>query len=408
MMSSEPLISAVGVAKTYSARPIGIINPWRPSRPELSKAALTGIDLVLYPQETLGLVGDNGAGKTTLLSVLAGVIIPTSGIVRRRGRTVSLLGLGPSFQPELSGRDNADLQLRIAGLTNAEIRNRMPEIEQFAEIGSYFDVPVRTYSSGMRARVAFATAIQVRAETFLIDETLAVGDIEFRQKCYSEIRSLQDAGHAFILVSHSLALIRRICTRVILLKDGCKIFDGNPTQALAVYESQQEAATPTLTESQKLHNHSRSGPVQIRKADYQERIEDKRPVGTIIIELTAISRIEMLGVGVVLRSKAGVPISTMPLLAVPNCGPMPQASLRVISVSFSRYLLTGVYVVDIIAGDMSAGGRVSTFPHLLRLDVLNTTKAYGFADLSMTIDLPPRQQAPVAKGLEGTASSTPR
>jgi ABC-type polysaccharide/polyol phosphate transport system ATPase subunit len=364
---------------------VGLTGSSRPSR---RKVALADVDLILSPGETLGIMGVNGAGKTTLLSILAGVLGPTRGTVRRRGRVASMLGLGPSFQQELSGRDNADILLRIAGLSGRDIRAQMSEVEAFADIGHYFNVPVRTYSSGMRARVAFAAAIHARAEIFLIDETLAVGDIEFRQKCYAAIRALQDKGHAFVLVSHSPPLIARMCTRAIVLHGGRKIFDGPPHLAVEAYDDVREAGTSSAS-AKLLFPSKMSDPLVVREASYRE---ESAPNGTIVgrisLKLEARSSIVKPAIGLVLRSKSGIALSTLPVHPISGAGPIVPGERQLVDITFRRILLTGTYVVDVTVGDTEApdGPALSTFPHVLRLDVVSSTKAYGFADLDMSLD----------------------
>src|SRR5262245_35299928 len=323
-MSSEPFLEARGLAKVYGAQAAyGVLaNLTGKSRLSRSRVALADVDLILSPGETLGIMGVNGAGKTTLLSILAGVVRPTRGTVRRRGRVVSLLGLGPSFQHELSGRDNAEILLRIVGLNGRDIRARMPEVKAFADIGHYFDVPVRTYSSGMRARVAFAAAIHAHAETFLIDETLAVGDIEFRQKCYAAIRALQEKGHAFVLVSHSPPLIARMCTRAIVLHGGRKIFDGPPHLAIEAYEAVREAGS-SAAGSKLLSSSKTSDSVVVREASYREEgTTNGTALGRIFLQLEACSSAVQPAIGLVFRSKSGIALSTLPVRPITGADPM--------------------------------------------------------------------------------------
>jgi lipopolysaccharide transport system ATP-binding protein len=183
--------------------------------------AVREVSVGLRRGEALGLVGRNGAGKTTLLRMIAGLIRPDEGMVRTRGRVVPLLALGAGFNPVLSGRENIVVNMSILGVPATEIRRRMDEVIAFAEIDSAaLAAPVRTYSSGMAARLGFAAAIHTDPDVLLIDEVLAVGDIAFRAKCYRRLAELREGGTAFILVSHSTPMITSVCDHAAYLVRG--------------------------------------------------------------------------------------------------------------------------------------------------------------------------------------------
>jgi lipopolysaccharide transport system ATP-binding protein len=199
--------------------------------------AVRDVSMQLQEGQALGLIGRNGAGKTTLLRMIAGLIRPDTGRVRTRGRVVPLLALGAGFNPVLSGRENIVVNMSILGVPKAEIRRRMDEVITFAEIDSAaLDAPVRTYSSGMAARLGFACAVHTDPDVLLIDEVLAVGDISFRAKCYRHLTRLLQRGAAFVLVSHSPHSVLSICGHGVYLRDGAVVSVGAIDDVMRDYE----------------------------------------------------------------------------------------------------------------------------------------------------------------------------
>jgi len=199
--------------------------------------ALSGVALGIEPGEAVGLVGRNGSGKTTLLKVIGGIIKPSIGRLEVGGRVASLLELGAGFHPEFTGRENVFLNGALHGLSRAEIRERMDEIVEFAGIGHYVDLPVRTYSAGMYMRLGFAVAAHVDADVLLLDEIFAVGDEEFQRKCFGRISQFKQRGGTIVFVSHDAASVERLCERAVLLRDGLVDFDGPTHEAILRYRS---------------------------------------------------------------------------------------------------------------------------------------------------------------------------
>ena len=188
--------------------------------------ALDDVSFELKRGEALGLVGRNGSGKTTLLRLIAGLIKPDAGSIEVRGRLAPLIALGAGFNPILTGRENIVVNLSILGLSRAEIRAVFDEVIDFAEIPEAIDAPLRTYSSGMAARLGFACAMQVRPDILLVDEVLAVGDMRFRMKCYRKLTELRNDGTATILVSHSPIQLIANCETGILIEHGRMVAKG--------------------------------------------------------------------------------------------------------------------------------------------------------------------------------------
>ena len=199
--------------------------------------ALSGVGLAVEPGEAVGLVGRNGSGKTTLLKLIGGIIKPSIGRVEVGGRVASLLELGAGFHPEFTGRENVFLNGALHGLSRAEIRERMDEIVEFAGIGHYVDLPVRTYSAGMYMRLGFAVAAHVDADVLLLDEIFAVGDEEFQRKCFGRISQFKQRGGTIVFVSHDAASVERLCERAVLLRGGIVDFDGPTHEAILRYRS---------------------------------------------------------------------------------------------------------------------------------------------------------------------------
>lgn len=197
--------------------------------------ALQDISFQVKRGETFGIIGRNGSGKSTLLQILAGTLAQTSGEANVNGRIAALLELGSGFNPEFSGRDNVFLNGRILGLTQKEIEARYDQIVEFADIGEFIDQPVKTYSSGMFVRLAFAVQAHIDASIVIIDEALAVGDVFFRQKCYARLEQLRSSGAAILLVSHAMPEIEQYCERAILLDHGTRKFIGSSSEAAKHY-----------------------------------------------------------------------------------------------------------------------------------------------------------------------------
>ncbi len=187
--------------------------------------------------ESIGIVGQNGAGKSTLLKIIAGTTQQSSGRVTSVGRVSALLELGLGFNPELSGRENARHAAGLMGESQQKIDALIASIEEFAEVGEYFDQPLRTYSSGMQMRVAFSVATAVRPDLLIVDEALAVGDAYFVHKCFKRIREYRDAGTTLLIVSHDPAAIQSLCDRAILIDGGHLVRDGAPSEVLDYYNA---------------------------------------------------------------------------------------------------------------------------------------------------------------------------
>lgn len=197
--------------------------------------ALRDVSLTIGKGETVGIIGRNGSGKSTLLQMFCGTLTPTSGMIEVQGRIAAILELGAGFHPEFTGRENVYLNGSLLGLTRAEIDERFEEITGFADIGEHLDQPVKTYSSGMYVRLAFAVAAHVDAEILVVDEALAVGDIKFQQQCMRHLAKCREARKTFILVSHDLGIIKALCQRVFCMHEGSVVDSGDAGQVVDRY-----------------------------------------------------------------------------------------------------------------------------------------------------------------------------
>lgn len=231
---SEYLIEVRQASKTFVLRHnggglkrrfVGILNPHYRERVE-SFQALHEVSFTLKPGESLALLGHNGSGKSTLLQLLAGVLRPTSGKIVSRGRIAPLIELGVGFHPDLTGEENIYLNASLFGLNNQETRYRFNDIVEFSGLGDFIDTPIKNYSSGMYMRLGFSIAVHVTPNVLLADEILAVGDIEFRNKCHARIREMQAQGMALILVTHSPEEARHFCKRYLRLEHGRVVEEG--------------------------------------------------------------------------------------------------------------------------------------------------------------------------------------
>lgn len=251
MTASEPVLHLAGVEKRFRYRPYAkgsqtlkgaLIDALLGRRPApVVVEALRGVDLTLGPGEALGVVGRNGSGKTTLLRLAAGVYRPDAGEVRVRGRRAALLELGAGFHPELSGWENAEIAALAAGLTRREHQARRGEIAAFAGLDGAMDAPLRTWSAGMVLRLGFAVATALEPELLIVDEVLAVGDLEFQAKCLERVASLRARGAALLLASHDLGLIEARCERAAWLDQGKCAALGPAAEVCASYRGASKA-----------------------------------------------------------------------------------------------------------------------------------------------------------------------
>lgn len=232
--------------KSWWAKKRGREDPNRKIGEETSRNepfyALEGIDLDVYPGETLGIIGRNGAGKSTLLKLICRITEPTDGVIDLYGSVTSMLEVGTGFHGEMTGRENVYLNGAILGMTRSQIDSKMEEIIAFSEIREFIDTPVKRYSSGMYVKLAFSVAAHLDSDIIIMDEVLAVGDMAFQKKCLDKMRKeAQEEGRTVLYVSHNMNTIRSLCSRCIVLDEGKILFDGDVDRAIAVYLGTEES-----------------------------------------------------------------------------------------------------------------------------------------------------------------------
>jgi ABC-type polysaccharide/polyol phosphate transport system ATPase subunit len=196
---------------------------------------LTGFNLDVHPGEAVALIGSNGSGKSTLLRMIAGIYQPTTGSVETRGKVAAVIELGAGFHPELTGKENVELYGAVMGLTRRQVHDRFDDILAFADIGDFISMPVKYYSSGMHARLAFAVTVCVEPDILLLDEVLAVGDQDFREKCIDRLKTFQHQGGTLVVVSHDLDTVRSICTRGVWIEKGVVMASGPVEEVIGMY-----------------------------------------------------------------------------------------------------------------------------------------------------------------------------
>lgn len=273
-MSSEPLtieIDTLGKKYDIYAQPTDRLKQM--IMPRLSRVvgragkayhdefwALRDVTFNVHRGETVGVIGRNGSGKSTLLQMICGTLHPTEGTVKTHGRIAALLELGAGFNPDFTGRENVYLSGLLYGITETELRRRFDSILDFADIGAFIDQPVKTYSSGMYVRLAFAVAAHVDADTLLIDEALSVGDVLFTQKCMRFLREFQQHG-TLVFVSHDASAVTSMCTRAVWLDGGRLVMDGTAKQVVENYLAAQHAVDRANSgESVFLYNRTQARP----------------------------------------------------------------------------------------------------------------------------------------------------
>jgi len=283
----------------------------RPSTPQAEEFwALQDVSFEIRQGDRVGIVGRNGAGKSTLLKILSRITEPSLGEVRLRGRVASLLEVGTGFHPELTGRENIFLNGAILGMSKAEIRRKFDEIVAFAEVERFLDTPVKRYSSGMYVRLAFAVAAHLEPEILIVDEVLAVGDVQFQSKCLGKMQDVAQDGRTILFVSHNMAAVRQLCTSAILLHQGQLVMTGTGEQVVSRFLSNPQAQTANLR---------RISPYGIELVDVTMQDADQVPTRSLIfnrdytLKVTLQAHEPLINCGVVVNvfDSIGTLVSTL-------------------------------------------------------------------------------------------------
>jgi lipopolysaccharide transport system ATP-binding protein len=321
MMSSALILQNVGKSYVKYRSELHRFARWFgfSATPLAEQWALRNVSFRVNRCESVGIIGQNGAGKSTILKIVTGTTRPTEGGVEVHGTVSALLELGLGMNPELTGRENAIHSAGLMGMSQNLINELLPAIESFAEIGKYFDQPMRTYSSGMQMRVAFSVATAVRPEVLIVDEALAVGDTYFVHKCFQRIREFRQAGTTLLIVSHDLTAIQALCDRAILLDKGRILLDGDPQEVFDYYNALiADKENQTVRTTRSIHGQvateSGSGEAVIEHLELMDA--DDQPVEFVSVgqRVTLKARVlvknpvERLVYGYMIRDRLGQPV----------------------------------------------------------------------------------------------------
>jgi ABC-type polysaccharide/polyol phosphate transport system ATPase subunit len=391
-MSSELLLVARGLTKTYLS-PLAPFARFRAAvfgaKPNVSsKTVLADVDLEIRRGETVGILGRNGAGKSTLLGMLGNAIEPTGGTLQRYGSIAVLLELGAGFNQDFSGRKNAEIYCRLMGRKERDIRDAVAGIEEFADLADYFDLPVRTYSSGMYSRLGFACAINVDAGLIIVDEALAVGDAAFRAKCYSKIERMQADGRTFLIVSHSPNLVAKFCTRAVVLDKGRKVYDGDTLGGIKVYKDIR-----TEIESKVKSAAGGRGKDSAKVALKSFKLTDATvPQGRIHFEY-AIHAKEALEFPILhfgIRDGNGITVASFNTeyanLQVPA---MAAGTVHKAAFSFDARLLPGMYFTSTMVSEKvgDEDKPLCLYQDALKFEIVKKATSHGIVDLAFALAL---------------------
>jgi lipopolysaccharide transport system ATP-binding protein len=352
---ADAAIEVLNVTKDYPvyASPRDrLMSLLRPSGDRASRTfrALDGVNLVVPRGETVGIIGRNGAGKSTLLQILCGTVRPTSGAVNIRGRFAALLELGAGFNPDFSGRDNVYLSASLLGLSRKEVDDKLESIIAFADIGDFFDRPVKTYSSGMYVRLAFSVAIHTEPDVLIIDEALSVGDIRFQMKCLARIEQIRARGATILFVSHSLEQVKRFCQTALWLEGGKVKLHGEASfvaDRFRDYELGREQASEAAAETCRAPRPD-SIPAHLETVALStDMLAPFEPLSVDISYTVVDDAVQGLLLGVAIKGMDGLhifgPNTYLERVQIPTS----RGSHRVTYHIPSMTLLTGTYRVDV-------------------------------------------------------------
>lgn len=334
--------------------------------------ALDTISFHVDPGETVGIIGRNGAGKTTLLKILSRITYPTKGIARLKGRVGSLLEVGTGFHPELTGRENIYFNGSILGMTKREVDQKFNEIVEFSEVEQFLDTPVKRYSSGMQLRLAFSVAAHLEPEILLVDEVLAVGDVQFQKKCLGKMSEVARSGRTVLFVSHNMEAVERLCSRTILLHEGKVIADGSTREVMKQYlqvgmEEQGERVWKTAAEApgdEVVRMHS----VRIKNKEGRVSTDyDVRDPVTIELEYWVLQDGYALDAACVLKDERGYPI----LFSYDNRGSPWSGQKRAEGFYRSICAVPGDFLND---GQVTVDVGICTHPHPVHVSITDVVR----------------------------------
>ena len=399
--SGPPAIALDRVSKRYSlhSSPRQRLRDLLLRRSGGEHWALRDVSLRVARGETVGIIGGNGAGKSTLLALVAGAAAATSGEVKVTGKVGALLELGAGFHPDWTARQNAEFHMRLRGASRREALALVEQVEDFADIGDYFDQPLRACSSGMAMRIAFAAAVAIEPDIILVDEALAVGDASFQHKCFKRLAEFQAHGVTVLLVTHRLDLVPQMCGRAILLDSGRIAFDGPPGQAVARY-------VDLLLSGGRAAGAPDPEGLEYRTGTGEAEIETVRVTNSQGMEGLAFEAGETAGFTVQIRFREPVerPVLGFALRTVENVvlysvnsdllgGPLAPAAageLRELRIDCSLPLPAGPVFADFTVAALAKGDPklLDARMSMLRLELRSARSFAGLVDLGARLSVP--------------------
>jgi ABC-type polysaccharide/polyol phosphate transport system ATPase subunit len=322
--------------------------------------ALRQLDLEIRTGETFGIIGGNGAGKSTTLKIFAGILVPDRGTVETVGRVSALLELGAGFHPELTGRENVFLNGSILGVSRRTLNEKYDEIVAFSGLDQHMDLPIKTYSSGMYARLGFAVAVHVDPDILLIDEVLAVGDEMFQRRCAEKITEMRTGGRTVVIVSHALGSLRTMCDRVAWFSEGRLAGIGIPGETIDQY---LETVRPTATVDE--HGRIRTGSGEARaNARLLEQPRTGAPL-TFVFSVRRHGDRSTLLLSMTIRRNDGVVVAGSNVTIMPSSDEVTDLAFRLATLA----LLPGSYELALRVSDPTGGHEIDRSDHELSFDV---------------------------------------
>jgi len=401
--SNQAVIELNGLSKCYWTYNSPLKRLWSAVFPEKQSGtefwALSDVSFSVMPGETVGLVGKNGAGKSTLLQLITGILQPTKGSYRTSGRISALLELGAGFNPEFTGLENARLNASLMGLDPAEFEQALPDIIDFSGLGDFLERPVKTYSSGMFVRLAFAVAINMRPDVLIIDEALAVGDIRFQSKCFRRLDELKAKGVSILFVTHSTESIIKYCDRAVLIDAGKMLQIGEPKAIVQSYMEMMFDSEVTRIDRYNV-NEERWGDGRAKIFHYELLVDGKPNFKAqsgqriqIKFRVAFFEALEGLIFGLTIKLPGGETVyGTNTRLQESNVRAYQPGEQVTVSFEFDANLLSNDYFMslgvaqDHLDKDNIAIDRRYDMVHL-QIDNVGQAKAYGLAELNAQIEL---------------------
>ena len=364
--------------------------------------ALKDVSFEIKKGETVGIIGRNGSGKSTLLQMICGTLNPTSGSVQTNGRIAALLELGSGFNPEFTGRENVYMNAAVLGLSLDEVDTRFDDIAAFADIGQFIEQPVKTYSSGMMVRLAFAVAINVDPQILIVDEALSVGDELFQRKCFARIEAIKQKGATILFVSHSASTIIELCTRAILVDQGCLILDGLPRAIVKQYhrlifsenksialENNISEYVELLTQISPLRYEVNGGSIidfsLSDKDGHKVNLITSGFVGEVKLAVKFDTPFQDVAFGFHLKSVSGLEVAG---LSYPNPADalvvVDKGDIIEVSWSINMMLVSGIYFFTFGVRSVSSDGFIDRVVDAMAVKVIKnaSSSAFGIFDIS--------------------------